>query len=880
MEFLKRMSMYKDLTRKITNICKGLTRRASKENNPDAISPTFCILPWIHMATHTGGNVTPCCISPPLKDENLNKKSFSDVWNGMAMKSLRKKMLNGEKSSLCTRCYEEEDSGVASHRKRSNIRWGKQLSFKNLLARTDAQGYYNGSFLYLDLRLGNKCNLECNMCSPEETVRWEKLIPKVLGHATNKNLKDFLKKRAAKSIEDDPLLKRWYEKGHVKRDIYDNLSPLKQVTIAGGEPLLIDEHHEFLDECILRNESHHISIHYHTNGTVLNHKLFEKWKHFESVMVFISVDDLGERNRYIRYPTSWKKIEQNLDFIDRESPKNVHPMILCTIQALNIYYFPEFIEWVVRKKFKKVHAYYDSVVHTEPLHQPYYLSCQILPRHVKKIITEKFMTLYDKYGAKAERFKTLINFMNKEDKEKFLCVFLDYLESLDKTRGTNFRETFSELSNLIQIKKGFQMSKTFCVLPWMHLSTDPSGKGRLCCDGFEHLKGDDKAPALWKKAENLQSYFNSTDYKRIRLQMLKGERPSHCFHCFNQEDHGMESMRMHHNRRYNSQILRFLEETNNDGSVHNPRIFYLDIPMGNACNLKCRMCSPWNSYAIARDWKKMGKDFDAKSARDIFKDAWYESPKAVNLIKEALPEVREIFLTGGEPMLLKGHRKLLEMIRESGHAEHITVRYNSNQTIIPNDIVHLWKSFESIQFNCSVEAYGTANNYIRYPSKWEKQLKNIHYLDELSFKNDNILIYIHTTLQAYNIASIPMLLDYLRYAEFKSLHRIPFFIWVKVPAWLCPAVLPADFKGKAVLKIQKRLEAYEDFFLNYNEDHTAWNRDRIKQLREFCHMIENEKRIESDFDLFIKETRQLDRLRNQSVEEYLPELASFLIYLL
>ena len=550
-------------------------------------------------------------------------------------------------------------------------------------------------------------------------------------------------------------------------------------------------------------------------------------------------------------------------------------MILCTIQALNIYYFPEFIEWIVGKKFKKVHAYYDSVVHTELVHQPYYLSCQVLPKHVKNIVSEKFRILYEKYGTKAERFKTMINFMNKENNEQFLCTFLNYLESLDEVRGTNFREVFPELSDIIAPKSQVSISKTFCVLPWMHLSSDTSGKGRLCCEGFEHLKRDDKAPALWKKAEGLQSYFNSTDYKKIRLQMLNGERPSHCVHCFNQEDHGLESIRRQQNRIYNLQIHKLLEVTECDGSIRNPRIFYLDIPMGNTCNLKCRMCSPGNSYAIARDWKKMGKDFDAKSARDIFKDAWYESPKAINLIREALPEVQEIFLTGGEPMLLKGHRKLLEMIRKSGHAEHIIMRYNSNQTVIPNEIIHLWKSFKEIQFNCSVEAYGTANDYIRYPSKWEKQIENILYLDDLSFKSDNILVFIHTTLQAYNIARIPQFLDVLRYARFKKIHRVPFFIWVKVPAWLCPSVLPENFKREAVSKIEERLDTYENFFLTYNERHTQWCSDRIKQLKGFCHMIKNEKRVESDFDLFIKETMQHDHLRNQSVKTFLPELNPF-----
>ena len=112
-----------------------------------------------------------------------------------------------------------------------------------------------------------------------------------------------------------------------KQDLYNQIPFLKRVTIAGGEPLLIKEHHSFLEECINQKEAHHISLHYHTNGTVLGSDLFDKWKHFESVIVFISLDDIGGRNRYIRYPCSWKRIEKNIEMIDKESPKNVNPMI-------------------------------------------------------------------------------------------------------------------------------------------------------------------------------------------------------------------------------------------------------------------------------------------------------------------------------------------------------------------------------------------------------------------------------------------------------------------------------------------------------------------------------------------------------------------------
>ena len=422
-----------------------LTLEDAKKNRR-AVSPTFCILPWLHIATRTYGNITPCCVGEPLED-NLNKITFSSAWNARSLRHLRKTMLEGKKSSVCKRCYDEEEIGIASHRVRSNDYWKDYYLFEKLIQKTDKKGGFKGQAIYLDLRLGNKCNLECTMCSPQETIRWESLSDKIQKNAKTLILKRYIKNH--QNFMKTAPSKLWYEREEFKQDLYNHIPFLRRVTIAGGEPLLIKAHHKFLEECIQQKEAQHISLHYHTNGTVLGPELFDKWKHFESVIVFISLDDIGERNRYIRYPCSWKRIEQNLERIDKESPKNVHPMILCTIQIKNIFYFDEFLSYLTEKKFNKVHAYYEDLVHTEVVHHPYFLSCQVLPQNVKKMVSQKFENIYKKFPTKTNRFKTIVDFMNGEDKSHLLYVFKDYIQALDKIRGTNFSQTFPELSKFL-----------------------------------------------------------------------------------------------------------------------------------------------------------------------------------------------------------------------------------------------------------------------------------------------------------------------------------------------------------------------------------------------------------------------------------------------
>ena len=410
----------------------------------------------------------------------------------------------------------------------------------------------------------------------------------------------------------------------------------------------------------------------------------------------------------------------------------------------------------------------------------------------------------------------------------------------------------------------------------MHLSVGPSGVGRLCCEGYERLKDDEGQTVLWKNSKDLHSYFNSRAYKKTRLQMLNGKRPSHCAYCFNQEDHGVESVRERYISQYKKDIKYLIKNTNSDGSIDHPHILYMDMALGNKCNLKCRMCTPWSSYIIGQDWEKMGKVFDKESVKKIVRDEWYSSPGFFRLVREALPATRAIFTTGGEPLLIKEHLQILEMIVEEGHANHILLRYNSNQTVIPNKIVSLWQNFQKVEFNCSVEAFGELNDYIRYPSKWSEQEKNIYYLDEIAAQNPHINIYIHTTLQVYNVPRIPEFLNWLREADFKALHRFPYFIWVRKPEWLCPGVYPKDFRSEIADRILESVDEHESFFLNYDRGRDReHSRERIKMLREFSGMIRKDSSQEQHFEDFIKETKTHDALRKQSVTQVLPELRSF-----
>ena len=395
------------------------------------------------MATKTSGAILPCCVGQQLK-ENLNNTTFSKAWNGSSIRELRKKMIDGEKTSICKRCYNEEQAGLPSNRIRSNNHWGQYYSLEDLLKRTSKDGSFAGEIVFLDLRLGNKCNLVCNMCGAQEAILWNKMAKEIYKSSKTLSLKEYM----GYQISSVYFPLNWYKRTEVVKDIYSHLSSIKRIVIAGGEPLLIKEHYDLLDECIRRKEASHITLHYHTNGTIIRPDLFAKWNHFETVMVFVSLDGLQEQNYYIRYPCSWKLIEKNLHLLDKESPPHVHPMILHTIQAMNIYYLPEFLFWLLDGKFKKLHLH-ENIFHTEVVHNPYFLSCQILPVEIKRKIVEKIQEKLSSKNLNLERIYSIIDYMNIEDKSEHLPIFKDYIKALDNVRGTCFSKTFLELAKLL-----------------------------------------------------------------------------------------------------------------------------------------------------------------------------------------------------------------------------------------------------------------------------------------------------------------------------------------------------------------------------------------------------------------------------------------------
>lgn len=397
------------------------------------MSKTFCSLPWIHLATHPHGGVTLCCIADHTNsesraknfDENgnpiwltLGKDSIDDIMNSDYYKQTRLQMLNDEIPKACERCFIEEQNGIRSKRLEENENY-KDFTIENAKSITDGSGKIKVPMKFVELRLGNLCNVKCRSCNPASSTKWVKEYKEL-----EKNF-DFV--TSYRWVDDFS----WIENDKFWDDLFDNSDELEMIYINGGEPTLVKKHWEYLDKLVEKDMAKNISLWYSINMTNLPPKTFDIWKKFKNVRVSCSIDDIDKRNLYLRYPTQWKSVLKNLDLLLDE--KYLDVSVCQTISFLNVFYMDEFYDYF--HNHKKLH------VHQNMVYDPQFLSPWILPIEIKRDIIDRCEKVMNK--ADFDIFKSYM--MNNKSDEKLLQQGIEYNEYLDGTRNENMKETFKEL---------------------------------------------------------------------------------------------------------------------------------------------------------------------------------------------------------------------------------------------------------------------------------------------------------------------------------------------------------------------------------------------------------------------------------------------------
>jgi hypothetical protein len=365
------------------------------------------------------------------------------------MRRTRLQIKEGKVPESCAKCFEEESKGIKSKRNWETMVWNERLNLPDIVSKMNATGGMPVEIPYFDLRLGNLCNLKCVMCSPHDSSSWIK------------DYKIQYPKYNSISLINDSQWDRtmdytWYKKSSFIDSMKNQIQFIKELYFAGGEPLLIPEHYNILQWLVDKGHSKNVILRYNSNGTELPNHLIKLWEEFKLVKFNFSIDACGDKNDYIRYPSKWIDITNNLHKLDKTSD-NIVVNVACAVNLLNVSYLDELVDWKISQNFNKVNTkqYGAGLIGLHLVYLPSYLNVRVLPNNIKHQAILKINNLLkrysnndfdnDPYGKK--RWLGLINYMSTDWTHK-LPDCIEYLNITDETRQTNFREVFPILKSL------------------------------------------------------------------------------------------------------------------------------------------------------------------------------------------------------------------------------------------------------------------------------------------------------------------------------------------------------------------------------------------------------------------------------------------------
>lgn len=351
----------------------------------------------------------------------------------------------------------------------------------------------------------------------------------------------------------------------------------------------------------------------------------------------------------------------------------------------------------------------------------------------------------------------------------------------------------------MKAEKQFKMK---CSLLTNHVCIHTTGEYRLCCASQEESKihnVKNLSPINWLASDYIQNIKNTFE---------QDIWPISCVGCQRREDNGLASKRLLSNELYSG-----------DG------IKYIDVRLGNTCNLRCQMCWPVSSSKIAKDMEVLTKQFGTSPWTSMIplsfvpNSNWQDSIEILD--KLIVNGLEEIYITGGEPFLNKHLVKLLSKIPKS-----VKIRFNTNGTIFNKQIANELDKFSYVQIDVSIDAYGQKNDYIRADSTWKDIDTNIDLFKEFAVVNAT------PTVSVYNVLYLKELYDFCHSKDIKC-HPDELIGPTKFCISNAPDAMKAEIKGfENLINVPSLVEEQQDFIRYVKQTDSIRNIDIRQSLPE------------------------------------------------
>jgi len=345
------------------------------------------------------------------------------------------------------------------------------------------------------------------------------------------------------------------------------------------------------------------------------------------------------------------------------------------------------------------------------------------------------------------------------------------------------------------------MTKTLCAYPWHGMAIRPNGTQLPCC-----------------------IFQGIPDWSDIRNKQLRGERLEGCALCYNNESHGIKSLRQNSFNRMPT-----------PSTSHAGDLIFLELAFSNLCDTACMHCS---------------SDFSTR---------WGNSKVAhnINIDSLELSKVKYLKVIGGEPMLEQD--KFNECLDRMNIAD-LSMQICTNGRSFPNSrlLKHIEMSKATL-IVVSMDGIEGVNDWFRWPSKWIQLQEQFSKYDKLH--RENIFLHFHCCINVYNIFYLKETVDYVltRWPNWKIE-----WDWVDQPSWQSISVLPEDIKQQLKIELLAHSKEYKDLSRLCDVDPFASSASRLDTV------------LSTNWQECVRYTKKFAQKRNLDLTALIPKFAKLL----
>lgn len=438
--------------------------------------------------------------------------------------------------------------------------------------------------------------------------------------------------------------------------------------------------------------------------------------------------------------------------------------------------------------------------------------------------------------------------------------------------------------------KASEEHPTFCPLPWMSLYVRSDASASACCVSRDSIR-DEQSQTLKFDTSSMNALINSESQKKLRATLLSENKPAACMECFSSEALGSDSLRKSSIERFQKEfsLKHALEATATDGTIPPSAFRRLDIQLGNYCNLRCRMCdigssSSWYSdhhelrgetdwYHAASKLNVQKKNASLQLKEDPFQWALGDGAwdRMLSMAEHAANAERDLHLNlqGGEPLIHPKHLPFLRSLVDRGFSRRVHLSYVTNLTHLPREVMKLWEKFANVAVGVSIDGLGAVNDYIRYPSRFEKIERALESL----IKDCSVQVWVQPSISAFNVYYLPELFEWAHECSLKWPRPVIVGAhFVFHPSHLHPSVLPPHARQTIATKLRRylqtvttRLDIPTPWWIGFQAARSAATLQSSIQMMEATE-------VNTLFPKFLEEVAAVDRVRNQDAASSLAEL--------